>query len=533
MKGKTRKFAFALVCALLIVSQTLGACTVFAVGKNATLDGSTIISHNCDSNSLACDLRLWIIPSMPAGYERDIVTGSRGPYADYSQFPEVKDYGPGSVVNGTYTLPKDSNRYIHAAVSFLNEKGLALSECTNGYDHDTEQGEKLTELYASDSGIIDYFILTDMVLENCSTAREAVEFMGALIDEYGWTDSAETIPITDGNEVWIFEPYGANVWAAFRLPDDAAFVASNRARINYVDFEDPDNFLCSENIIDYALENDLWDGEGEFRPNEVYAPNSNVYCTRREWRGLTLLDPSLEIDPYDENPTEDWPLYVKPSEKLSVEDIRTFASDYYQGTEFDARNNIEAGPYGNILSPRQPERTINYYKTTYMQISTINASFPDEVKGLSYFGWGAPDSSYITPIFGAQRELPEFFGKGVRTEYDPSAGWWNASIVQQLATTDYRDASARIHEVREPLMETQYVTTTEIQKLATLLVNAGNSDAAKDLLTLYATQQANLWFDTWEDLADEFRLTYMQGTKDRKTMPPTDWWQENVVDKGL
>ena len=54
--------ALSTILALLLSSQGALACTIFAVGKDATTDGSTIVSHNDDSTS--ADYRLWIIPSM-------------------------------------------------------------------------------------------------------------------------------------------------------------------------------------------------------------------------------------------------------------------------------------------------------------------------------------------------------------------------------------------------------------------------------------------------------------------------------------
>ena len=70
-----KKILTVALVALLIAAQSLAACTIFAVGKDATVDGSTMTSHTCDSNG--DDLRLWLIPSMAAGTERDVVVSGR------------------------------------------------------------------------------------------------------------------------------------------------------------------------------------------------------------------------------------------------------------------------------------------------------------------------------------------------------------------------------------------------------------------------------------------------------------------------
>ncbi|MBQ9809829.1 MAG: hypothetical protein IJM52_01585, partial [Spirochaetales bacterium] len=83
-----RKLLIALLVLLCICLQSTFACIIFGVGRLATTDGSTMTSHTCDSTG--DDLRLWLIPSMEEGSERDVVLSGRRD-ADYGNFPEVKD----------------------------------------------------------------------------------------------------------------------------------------------------------------------------------------------------------------------------------------------------------------------------------------------------------------------------------------------------------------------------------------------------------------------------------------------------------
>lgn len=526
-----KNFFVALLIVLLVGAQSLAACTIFAVGKNASTDGSTMISHTCDSTS--DDLRLWIIPSMEAGTERDIVLNGRAG-ADYSQFPEVKDYGTGGMVLGSYTFDKPSNQYMHAMYSFMNDKGLAMGESTCWYDSGTEQDKKLDRVFSRDEGFIDAYMLQDLALETCSTAREAVEFMGQMIEQYGWNGSCECINICDGNESWVLEAYGGKVWVAVRVPDDAVFVAANRARINQFDFNDPDNYKCTTNLRDFAIAEDLWDGKGDFVPCRIFCPNpGSTYSTRREWVAMMTLDPSLNLDPNDPDHDFNWPLFVVPQEKVSVETIHKLSSNYYQGTEFDVTHSYAAGPFGNPLYPGLP-RTINSFRCTYIQIANVKAWLPEEVRCLTYFGWGAPDSTYLTPVWASQTSLPAHFGEGVRNEpYNPNSGWWVSSLVQQAATANYQDAIKRIHEVRDAEMSKQYAVTFAVQNQAAKMIKNGQKDEAIELLTTYSSQQANKWFSNWKDLGAELISTYMHGNKNMKTAAPTQWWQENVVNAGL
>lgn len=524
---KKRKVLVTLLIMLLVAGQSLFACTIFAVGKDATVDGSTMTSHTCDSTS--DDVRVWLIPSMEAGTERDIVLNGRAG-ADYSQFPEVKDYGPGMVL-GSYTFTEPSNQYLHGMYSFMNDKGLAMGESTCAYNRSTEHGKKLAELYDMYEGIYDCYMIQDQVLETCSTAREAVELMGDLINNYGWNGMAECINICDGNEAWVFEAYGGNIWCAVRVPDNAVFVAANRARINHFDFDDPENYLCSPNLKSFALENGLWDGTGEFIPCKIYAPYpERTYSTRREWVAMMSLDPTLNLDPEEKNPDENWPLFVVPQKKLSVNDIYEICSNYYQGTPYDVTLTPEAGEFGNPLNPRHVERTINCFRCTYIQIANVKAYLPEEVRCLAYFGWGAPDSTYLTPVWASQTSLAPQFGIGVRNEpYNEDSGWWVSSLVQQMATINYQDAIKQIDAVKNPLLTTQYEVTNAVQNQAAKMIKEGDRDGAIDLLTTYSTQQANMWFDTWKELADKLISRYMFSNIDMNSATPTQAWKDFVA----
>lgn len=523
----------AMFLALLLTAESAMACTIFAVGKDATTDGSTIVSQNDDS--VSADFRLWIIPSMEGGegVTRDLVIDSHN-YADYGDYPNTKDYGSGLLV-GSIDQPEETYAYLHSRYSFINEKGVAMGESTFGFDlYKTEEGMKTMQLLMGGNNLIDCWNAQDIALERASTAREAVEIMGELIETYGWRDMGETINICDGNEVWIFEVYGANVWAAVRMPDDAFFVGSNSARINYVDFDDPENYLCAPNIITYAVENGLWseDSEEEFAPCKVYNPEiPDAYSKRREWRGITLAAPSLnsELTPDQDS----YPLFVTPDEKLSVQDIFEFAGDYYQGTEFDVSKTGYAGDFGNPLSGYNTERTISVRNTCYLFIANIKNWLPDEAKCLVWHGYGAPNSSFLTPLWASQTRLPDLYSNGTRfTKLNRESAWWISSYVQQIATTNYDYAMSVIKETRDARMADQYEYVALLQEQAAAMIEAGNTDAAVKMLTDYACNNAEEWYDIWLDLGDNLFGDMMWGYVNLKRPDLSQWYTDMVNNAG-
>lgn len=519
------------ITALLLVflaAQSVFACFTVGVGRLATADGSTMTSHTCDSTG--DDLRLWLIPSMEEGTEREVVTdGRKG--ADFSNFPEVKDYGERGFVLSSYTNDKDTYQYLHAMYSFANEKGVTMNESTCGWTKEQR------DVFGAYEGIWDCYMLQDAALENSATTLEAIKFMGEKITQEGWYGAPETIIVADGTDVWAFEAYGGNMWCAFRVPDDAFFFCANRCRIDFWE-EDSDTYLSAPGMKDFAIETGLWDGEGEFRPCQVFAAgNYSFSCVGREWRALCNV-PSEVSEAMKANedlaltmtPDDDFPLYIVPTEKISVQTIADICSDHYEGTRYDNTKSMYAGKYGNPYSGSYEYRPTSVPQCTYFQISNVKAWLPEEARCLVYFGWGAPSTCYLTPVFASQTELAPHFGIGTRDKYDPNSGWWNEALVQTAATLNYADAIQVIKSVRDPLMADQYVITAEVQNQAAKMIKNGERDAAIELLTNYANGQAEMWFDLYGDLSEQLLARYVVGRVNMQAAPALheEWFNEAV-----
>ena len=74
----------------------------------------------------------------------------------------------------------------------------------------------------------------------------------------------------------------------------------------------------------------------------------------------------------------------------------------------------------------------------------------------------------------------------------------------------------------------QYDITFAIQNQAAKMIKNGQKEAALELLTTYSNQQANMWFETYDDLAKTLISNYMLGAVKGSTwgIPYTDFWNE-------
>ncbi|KID31271.1 dipeptidase [Prauserella sp. Am3] len=138
-----------------------------------------------------------------------------------------------------------------------------------------------------------YSDLSRIAMERATSAREAVEIVGGLIDKYGFsTYGGNSHLFADENEGWVLVNYGGSqgLWAAQRLGPD-------EARVSYpgyldplpLDYQDrPDEFLASDNFIDYATEQGWFDPstQDEFDPQAVYGgwqPNEREVTPTHPW----------------------------------------------------------------------------------------------------------------------------------------------------------------------------------------------------------------------------------------------------------
>ena len=258
-------------------------CTSIVVTKSASADGSIMTTHSCDGGF---EFRLKIVPGKTAkpGEMRPIMKGGgRG-----AEQPPAVQVGE---------IPEASHTYARfdIAYSFMNEKQLAIGETTFG-------GRR--ELY-NPQGKLDIMELQRIVLERCTTAREAIKLIGQLVKKYGYGDMGECLTFIDKKEAWVFEIVGSGpletgaIWAARRVPEGEVFVSANRSRIGELHLDDPNKYLASENVYTFAQKKGWWSPKSDepFRFNKIYDPSESIGCRRREWRVLSTLAPSLKLAP--------------------------------------------------------------------------------------------------------------------------------------------------------------------------------------------------------------------------------------------
>ncbi len=492
-------------------------CTSILVGRAASIDGGTMTTHACDGHY---EFQIHIVQgrAFSKGSMRPVMKGG-GLGQDRPQAVKV---GEIPEVERTFT------RY-DAAYSFMNEKQVGIGETTIG-------GRR--ELY-NDEGWFDIMELERVALERASTAREAIRIMGELAEKFGYGDGGECLTVIDPAEAWQFEIFGAGpaekgaVWAAKRVPDGEVGVSANHSRIGTLDLKDPDHTMASASVYRVAEEMGFWKKGDPFVFHAAYGGAPTLGSTRREWRVLSTLAPSANLDPWE----LDLPFSVKPDRKVTPQDLMKLHRDSYEGTEFDMSKGLAAGPFGNPNrvggGPRPSEgymgweRPISIFRCAYATVIQTRGWLPAWIGGLVWFAEDDPKTSVYVPLYAGALRLPESLQTGSRATFERRSAWWAFDFTSNWANLRWDLMHQDIRERGDALEKGFFDQQAEIERKALDLYKQDPA-RAREFLTDYTVTMAQKTVDEWWRFSDFLIAKYNDGYvnengRERSVGYPKDW----------
>ena len=485
------------------------ACTNFLVGKDASVDGSTMISYAADSYALY-------------GYLHFAPAADHAP----SAMREVNDWDTGKPLCSIPQVPHTYN-----VVGNMNEHQLTIGETTWGGRPELEIGEG-----------IDYGSLMYIALERCKTAREAIKCMTDLVAEYGYASSGESFSIADPNEVWMMELIGKGkvekgaVWVATRIPDDCIAAHANQARITTINFKDKENWMWSKDVVKFARKQGYFTGkkDEDFNFQEAYAPYdfSGLYvCEARVWSFFRKFSNDMEqyydfatgktfVETGGKYAGERMPLYIKPNHKVSAQELKDCMRDQYEGTPLDITQGPDAGPwnsklrYGSLgfqLDSVQYwfERPIATQQTGWSFVAQMRGYESAKAGGILWFGVDDAASSLYVPMYSKINAVPECYaeGNGDMYTYSPTSAWWTYNIVANWAYTKYSAMMPDIKKVQAAWEDKFNAQVAVVDNAVAEL----NDEEATEWLTKYSIMQAEESTAAWKELGIYLFVKYLDG----------------------
>lgn len=531
-----RNFLIFLSILAFSASEDMYACTNYIITKGASADGSVMISYAADSHTLYGEL-----------YYRPAMDYPEGTYLQVNEWDTGKPLGKIKQVRHTYSV-----------IGNMNEYQVAIGETTYG------GREELVDT----TGIIDYGSLIYITLQRSKTAREAIQVIANLVEEYGYYSSGESFSISDKNEAWIFEIIGKGspevikdkkgkvtgkkynkgaVWVALQIPDGYVSGHANQARITTFPLQKGNDFsnpaqTCyhSADVISFAREkkyitNDVTDTNFSF--SDTYAPvdfHGARFCDIRVWSMFNDVSKEMskywdyvkgkvEKDPKTGYAVNRMPLWIKPDRKITVQDMFHFMRNHLEGTELDMSKDAGAGPYGLPYRWRPltfkvdsveycNERATATQQTGFSFIAQSRNNLPDWIGGILWFGVDDASSTVYTPMYCGMTSIPQSFaeGNGEMLKYSPTSAFWLFNRVANFAYMRYSVIMPDVIKAQQEL-ENKYVANTAAIDAAALSLYKSNPEQARNFLTDYSVSMGNNTFNVWNDLNNYLLVKYIDG----------------------
>ena len=493
-KTNMRKRNYVLLLLLCCMGTTAMACTNLIVGKNASVDGSTMITYSADAYGMFGELYHYPAAVYPKGTMMDI-----------------REWDTGKYLGQIKQAPKTYN-----VIGNMNEYQVSIAETTFG---------GRPELVDS-TGILDYGSLIYIALQRSTTAKKAIEVMTDLVKEYGYCSSGESFTIADPNEVWVLEMLGKGpgvrgaVWAAVRIPDDCISAHANQSRIRQFAQYGKENCLFSSDVISFAREKNYFSGlNKDFSFADAYAPldfGALRYCEARVWSFFRMFNP--EMDAYlsyvKGTSSEPMPLYIRPVNKLSVEDLSHAMRDHYEGSALDFTNDISAGPFASPYRPSPlstkvgdktffNERPISTQQTAFTFVAQMRDFLPNYVGGVLWFGLDDANMTVYTPVYCCTDKVPTCYDGRVADAltFSWESSFWVFNWVSNMVYPYYSKMIGDVRKVQSRLETTYHTSQKGVESIALEKFKVDPVDA-KRYLTSYSINAAQTAVDAWKHLGE-------------------------------
>jgi len=500
-----------------MTATSVEACTDLLVTPGASKDGSAMIAYNADSPTLYGSL--YHYPAMNAN---DTTSTKKA-----TAMRKIYDWDTG-VYRGEI---EEYDGSTYNVVGNGNSVGLVIGESTFG-------GVDVLAKY-QEGAIMDYGSLIYVTLQRASTARQAIQTMADLVDEYGYASEGESFSLADSTtgEVWMMELIGTGntysrkgaVWVAQRIPDGTIAAHANHARITTFDRNDPGNCMYAKDVVEVAVHYGLYGVDADpaqFSFSDVYDPLNFVNARQGEARVWSIFgavadttgDFARQYEPYalGHRLETRMPLYIEPHSKLSVLDVMRLMNSNYERTSLDSSKDVGAGLFATPHRPRplvweynrtkyHNERSISTPKTGWNFVAQLRPEMPPPLSVLIYFAVDDSATSPRTPIYACSTEIsPAYAGKGSQDgvvtpilQFDLKKAFVVQNMVSNFAYYRWRDVYPTLRAKIDGIQKDFVEKVVAIDRKALELYNTKGQAAAVRYATRFSVDTADALHEDW------------------------------------
>jgi len=381
-------------CFLMILCHfsSAYACTAIYVGRDVSDDGTVMLAKSNDyqdvwANRIEITERVTNEPGRVMPVDNDATVFAELPETTY-RYTSTPWMDSATAMNG---LGKD-------ATVCANEYGVVMLMSVTAFsNHAALKADPLVEHGLTECTAV------DLVTCQSSSAREGIEVLASLLDQYGSSEINIAL-IADQKETWYVEMYTGHQYAAVKLPDDQVCVFGNEFSMEYLsDYEDQ---IVSAELESLPAENDfaVYGKEQELNLLETYSGDEVVtgYSHRRTWIGHKILAPESYGD---YNKQEKYPLCFAPAEKVSLQDVMELIRNRFEGTEYSPD---ETG--------RTDIRVIGTDTALSVHIAQIYPDLPANMSCVTWESTGPAIYGVFVPVSNAALSISEPYSRNQSAE---------------------------------------------------------------------------------------------------------------------
>lgn len=482
---------FALVAACGITQAS--ACTSLYVGSDLTENGSTYFGRGEDiGEHWAKVFQVIEAADHEEGEMYEDAYGFAMPYPAHTyRYTYVRD----SLEYGENIVDDEGNVLIPAyAQAGINELGVSVTATVSTiYDN-----EFLDQYDAPEDYGICEISIAGVILQSATSAREGVQILADVLDEYGAGDDYgyyNSILIGDTEEVWNFQIVSAHNYVAVRLPADKVSINPNIVVIGNVDVSDTENVVASPNLITLAEENNFLVSpeENVINIRETYGTDDGWGQYTRYYQGVYYLNGSkLDILTLDEDGKlasadvgGSISYLFDTNRQLSTMEVLRFFATRGEGTEYDSNVDDSIWPIGNEHQAEVHVFEVRHDSELPVELATVEwlalnrseysiflpfySALLTETADVYHCDWTNDDGEnweYYAPA-----DDYELFGDLVNdpTELPEKSLFWTLAAINDLCDNDRENYGANVkafwESYQQALIEQQAVVDEAMAKI--------------------------------------------------------------------
>lgn len=173
-------------------------------------------------------------------------------------------------------------------------------------------------------------------------------------------------------------------------------------------------------------------------------------------------------------------------------------------------------------------------RSEYTTVTQCRDWLPNPIGGIVWISFGSQNTNCFMPFYQGVTEIPASFEIGDHWEFDRKSARWAFDYVDFHSYVMYSYAIQDVRKAQEKWELAAVERTSDIDEKAMELYTA-SLDEAREYLTEYCNNNANLVLNAWWKLGDDLLVKYNHlwiydvNKRERNRPEYPEWWLKELV----